>query len=72
MQLPGEKYLWVMNLQAEPGEPSAVVRSIYKPCFYVTQLSRHGQIGFMPVLPISAELLVIFFLSFLYDVSGRV
>lgn len=61
MQLPGEKYLWVMNLQAEPGEPSAIVRSIYKPCFYVTQLSRRGEIGFMPVLPISAEMLVVFF-----------
>lgn len=62
-----------MNLLAVPGEPSAIVRSIYKLYFYVTQLSRHGEIGFMPVLPISAELLVIFFfLSFLYDVSGRV
>jgi len=70
--LPGEKYLWVMNLQAAPGEPSAVVRSIHKLCFYVTQLSTHGQIEFMPVLPISAERVVIFFVSFLYDASGRV
>jgi len=61
LQLPGEKYLWVMNLQAAPGEPSALVSSIYKLCFYVTQLSNHGQIEFLPALPISAEQVVISF-----------
>lgn len=50
-----------MNLQAAPGEPSALVSSIYKLCFYVTQLSNHGQIEFLPALPISAEQVVISF-----------
>lgn len=54
-----------MNLQAVPGEPSAIVRSIYKLCFYVTQLSTRGQIEFMPALPIFAErvVIIIFFFS---------
>lgn len=56
-----------MNLQAVPGEPSAIVSSIYKLGFYVTQLSTHGQIEFLPALPISSEQVVISFLSFLYD-----
>lgn len=53
-----------MNLQAVPGEPSAIVRSIYKLCFYVTQLSTRGQIEFMPALPIFAERVVIIFFFF--------
>lgn len=63
LQLPGEEYLRVMNLQAAPGEPSALARSIHKLCFYVTQWCTHGQIEFVPGLPISAEQVVILILG---------